>query len=121
MKGAGDQRFSRSAFAGNQHGRLRIGHAVDHVVDALHAVVMADDVVQPVPQIKLLLQVFVFLHHAALRQSPLNRHFQFFIDQRFGQQVEGAGSQCIDAGIDGAVACQQNHGLLGTQLLDFRQ
>ena len=66
VEGSGNQALSRPALAGDQNGRPRISHAVDHVEDALHAVVAADDVLQAESLVELLLEVPVFLEDAAL-------------------------------------------------------
>ncbi len=90
MNGAGDQRFARAAFAADQHGGPRVGHAVDHVEHSQHAVVMADDVLHAETQVELGLQCLVFFQHLVLVQRPLNGHQQFFVDQRLGEKVERA-------------------------------
>ena len=46
MNGARDKFFTRPRFAGDEHGRLDLGHRLDHLIDGLHAIGLADDVAQ---------------------------------------------------------------------------
>ena len=74
-----------------------------------HAVIVADDVFHAEPQIELGLEVLVFFEHFALIQCPLDGHFQFFVDQRLGEEIERAGANRFDRRFDRAVAGDQDH------------
>ena len=50
------------------------------------------------------LQHAVLLDHLALVQRPLDGHLQFFVDQRLGEEVEGAQADRLDGRFDRAVA-----------------
>ena len=54
-----------------------------------------------------------FLDHLLLRQCPIDRHFQFFVDQGLGQQFERPLAQGFDARFDRAVTGNQNDRQLG--------
>ena len=85
MDRPGQERLARAAFAGDQHGRPRVGDPIDHVEHALHAVVVADDVLQAEPQVELGLELLVLFDDFPLREGPVDRHLQLFVDQRLGQ------------------------------------
>ena len=121
MNGPGQQRLARAAFAGDQHGRLRVGDAIDHVEHALHAVIVADDVLQAEPQVELRFELLVLFDHFALRQRPVDRHAQLFVDQRLGEQVERAGPQRFDARFDRRIAGDQDDRRLRIVLAAMRQ
>ena len=59
VNGPGDHRFAGAAFAGDQHAGSGIGHAVDHVEHAAHAIIMADDALQAEAHIELRLEILV--------------------------------------------------------------
>ncbi len=88
MDRPGDHRLARAALAGDEHGGAGVGHAVDHVEDLQHAVVVADDVLHAEAKIELGLERLVFLDHLALVQGPLDGHLELFVDQRLGEEVE---------------------------------
>ncbi len=54
------QRFSRSAFAGNQRRRPAIGDRIDQVENLQHLVIMPNDILQAEAQIELMLERLVF-------------------------------------------------------------
>ena len=108
VDGAGDHRFAGAAFAGNQHGGFGVGHRFDHVENAPHAVIVPHDVFDAKPQVELRFQVFVFFEHFALIECAADGDFQFFVDQRLGEQIERAGPNGFDRRFDGAVAGNQN-------------
>jgi len=72
-------------------------------------VVLANDVLQPVPHVELGLEGLVLLDHAALVEGPLDGHGQLFVDERLGEEVEGPGADRLDGGIDRAVAGDHDH------------
>ncbi len=90
MDGAGDQRLAGAAFAGDEHGGFGVGHAIDHLEDALHAVVVADDVFEAESHIELLAEDLVFFEYAALADGALECHLQLCVDQWLGEEIEGA-------------------------------
>ena len=105
----GDHRLAGAALARDQHRGPGVGNAVDHVEDALHAVIVTDDVFQAEARVELGLEPFVLLDDLALRQGPVDRHLQLLVHQRLGEQVECAGSQGLNADLHRAVARDQNH------------
>ena len=121
MNGSGHHRFAGAAFAGNQHGGLGVGHGFDHVEHALHAVIVPHDVFDAESQIELRFQVFVFFEHFALIQCAADGDFQFFVDQRLGEQIERPGPNRFDRRFDRAVAGDQNHRRGGVFLAGVRQ
>ena len=110
MDGSSYERLSGAAFSTDQYGRFGIGHAVDHVEHALHTMIVAHDVFNSEPHIELSLEIAVLFNDFTLRQCAIDGHFQFLIDQRFGQQVKRPGALCLDADLDGAVSGQQDDG-----------
>ena len=90
MDGPGHQRLARAALAGDQHGGPGVGHGVDHVEDLQHAVVVADDVLHAEAEVELGLEGLVLFDHLLLVERPLDGHQQFFVDQRLGEEIEGA-------------------------------
>ncbi len=71
--------------------------------------VVADDVLQAVAQIELGLEVLVLFQHLALVQGPLDRHFQLFVDQRLGEEIEGSRADRLDRRVHRAVAGDHDH------------
>ena len=110
MDRPGDHRLAGAALAGDQHGGAGVGHAVDHVVDLQHAVVVADDVLHAEAEIELGLERLVLFDHLALVQGPLDGHLQLFVDQRLGEEVEGPQADRLDGRLDRAVAGDHDHG-----------
>ena len=110
MDRPGDERLAGAALAGNQHGGLGVGHALDHVVDPQHAVVVADDVLQAETHVELGLEVAVLFQDLALVESPLDGQLQLFVDQRLGEEIEGPRADRLDRRLDRPVAGNQDHG-----------
>ncbi len=104
VDGPGDHALAGAAFAGDQDGRPRVGHAGDHLEYFEHPRVAADDVVHAVTAIELRAQVVVLLLHAPLRQGPLDRHQQLVVDERLGDVVERTGVDRFDRAVGRAVA-----------------
>ena len=52
----------------------------------------------------------VLFDHLALVQRPLDGHLQFFVDQRLGEEVEGAQADRLDRRFDRAVAGDHDDG-----------
>lgn len=109
MDRPGDERLAGPALAGDQHGGLGVGDALDDVVDPQHAVVAADDVLQSEPQVELGLQRFVLFDHLPLVERPLDGQFQLGVDQRLGEKIERPGADRLDGRIDRAVAGDEDH------------
>jgi hypothetical protein len=107
VNGPGDQRFAGAAFAGDQYRGASIGDAVDYVEHLAHAHIVSHDVLHAKPQVELRLEVLVFFQNLPLIESPLDRHFEFFVDQRLGEQVERPGADPLDGGFHGTVAGDQ--------------
>ena len=74
------------------------------------AVVMAHDVVHAKAHVELDLQRLVLVDDLPLAERPLDSHFQFRIDQRLGQEVEGSSSDRLDGRFDRAVTGDHDHG-----------
>ena len=105
-----DHRLAGAAFAGDQHAGAGVGDAIDHFENAAHAIVLADDALQAEADVELRLEILVLFDDAAMIQGPIDRHFQLVVDDRLGDQVEGAGANGLDGGFDGAVAGHQDDG-----------
>jgi len=121
MDRPGNQRFARAALAGDQHRGAGVGHAVDHIEHAPHAGIMADDVLHAEPHVELRFEGLVLLDDLALIQRPLDGKLQFVIQQRLGEQIEGAAADGIDGGFHRAVARDQDHRGLRTLSTAVRQ
>ena len=107
---SGDERLAGAALAGDQDGGLGVGHALDHVEDPQHAVVVADDVLQAESHVELGLEIAVLFEDLALVEGPLDGHLQLFVDQGLGEEIEGPGADGLDGGLDGAVAGDHDDG-----------
>ena len=110
MQRVGNQLFAGAAFAGNQHGCLRVRGFAHHLKDAVHFRRFADNRLE-----RLILPQF-FLHPLVLEdklaplQRPLDNQRQPLKIQGFGEEVLRAVPHGRQGGIDTAVACQHNHG-----------
>ena len=88
MNSPGNERLAGAAFAGDQHRGLGVGHGVDHVENAAHAVVVADDIFHAEAQVELGIEILVFFDHGLLVEGPFDGHFQLVVDQRLGEEIE---------------------------------
>ena len=67
------------------------------------------------------LRFLILFEHFALVEGPLDRHLQFFVDQRLGEEIERAGANRFDGRFDGAVAGEQDHGRVRMMLAAMGQ
>lgn len=121
VDGAGDQRLARAAFSRNQYGSLRVGDAVDHIEHAAHARIMSDDVLHAEAKVELGLERLVFFENLSLIEGALDGKQQFIIEQRFGEQIEGAAPHRFNRGLYRSIACNQDDGSLRSLAAAMRQ
>ena len=109
MDGAGDQRLAGAAFAGDEYGGLGVGNAIDHLEDSLHAVVVADHILEAESHVELLAEDLVFFEHTALADGALEGHLQLGINQWLGEEIERAAADGVHGHFDGTIAGDEDH------------
>ncbi len=96
----GDHALAGAAFAGDQHGGPRVGHAVDHVEHLQHPRVVADDVVHAEAPVELRREVVVFFDARCRCDKARSIAItQLVVDQRLGEVVERAGPNGFDRAV----------------------
>ena len=108
-----NQFFSRAAFSGNEHRRLRGGHLCQTFEQPSHGFTVPDDVTEIKPIIQSFLQKPIFLLELMVTQGSFYKYFQLIDVQRFGEVVEGPLFQCLYSRVNGGEGRDNDDGGLG--------
>ena len=90
MDRAGDKFFTSAAFAGDQNGRLDLGHRFDHLEYRLHLPGIADNVLYAPTFALGAFECAVFVDQSLLLDRLLDDQLQLFDVERFLNEIVGA-------------------------------
>ena len=113
MEGLGDQLLAGAALAEDEHVALRRRGQADEVEDLLHRRALADDLVEAVALLELLLERAVLARQAALFEAFADGEQDLFVLERLGDVVESADAHRFDGALDRGVRRDHDHHLLG--------
>ena len=99
---ARDELLAGAALAGDQHGRVGLGDAVDQVADLPHRRARADDLARQRAAVDLLAQPLDLGAQRAVLHRALERERELLDLERLGDEVVGAGADRRDRGLDAA-------------------
>jgi hypothetical protein len=106
---AGDQLLARTAFAANEHGDVRIGHALDEILHFGHALAVAEEHRVARLVAKLFAQRGDFLGELPLLQRVADHHFELGVLERLADEVGCAQLHRLDDRIRAALARDHDH------------
>ncbi len=90
MKSARNQFLSGPAFTLNQHVCLTGRNLANHLVDLLHGLAFADNIMEGVLFFKFLFEKTVFLHHPLLFNRFIDNCLESLHLERFGNEIGGS-------------------------------